>query len=68
MSSIEPLLTDKDAAKVLGVAPGTLRNWRPQGRGPAWVCVGDAIRYSPQAIRDYIETRTRRPSPVREVA
>jgi hypothetical protein len=30
-----PLLNDKEAAVLLGVAPATLRSWRCRGIGPA---------------------------------
>jgi DNA-binding transcriptional MerR regulator len=31
-----PPLTTAEAAKVLGVAPATLRSWRNRGRGPRY--------------------------------
>ena len=68
MTALEPLMTQDDAAKLLGVSPGTLRNWRWRNKGPSWIRLGEAIRYSPQALREYVEVRTRRPSLVREVA
>lgn len=33
-------LTTAEAARVLGVAPKTLRNWRSLGTGPAYVELG----------------------------
>jgi len=38
-------LTRADAAKFLGLAPGTLANWDSQGRGPKSVNVGGKIFY-----------------------
>jgi predicted site-specific integrase-resolvase len=32
----EPWLTTREAAKMLGVHPGTLANWRVFGNGPAY--------------------------------
>jgi hypothetical protein len=64
MSISEPLLTEKQAAQVLSASPGTLRNWRTRNKGPAWILLGGAIRYSPQDLRGYLETRTRRPAGV----
>jgi len=46
-------LTEREAAPRIGVAPGTLRNWRRQGRGPAYLKVGKAVRYRPQDIEAY---------------
>jgi hypothetical protein len=61
MSEFEPLLTEQDAAKVLNVHRGTLNHWRSKGYkdGPPWVAVGEAIRYAPEALRRYVEARTR---------
>lgn len=33
-------LTSTDAAAAIGIDPGTLRNWRSQGRGPRYVRIG----------------------------
>lgn len=60
MPEFEPPLTELDAARFLNTHPGTLRNWRSQGKGPAYVAVGSAVRYAPQDLRDYVEVRTRR--------
>jgi len=41
------------AAKLLGVSPGTLRNWRSSGCGPAWVRAGGgrgAISYKLESL------------------
>jgi hypothetical protein len=60
MSELEPLLTENEAAKVLNLKPGTLRNWRCRNRGPDYVHAGEAVRYAPSALRDYVQIRTRR--------
>lgn len=59
MSEFEPLLTELDAAKFLNTHPGTLRNWRSKNKGPPWVAVGNAVRYAPEALRQYVEVHTR---------
>jgi predicted site-specific integrase-resolvase len=61
MPNLEPLLNEKQAAEILGTVSATLRTWRCRGKGPAYVRLGDAIRYAPQALREYIEARTRHP-------
>ena len=38
-------VTEKIAAPVLGVTPGTLANWRWQNRGPNFFRAGRGIRY-----------------------
>ena len=64
MKELESLLTDEDAARILNVSAGTLRNWRHLSKGPPVVLVGAAVRYSPEHLRQYIEARTRQAGPV----
>lgn len=54
------LLTTRQAAELLAVSFGTLKDWRCRwpGRGPDFVRVGGAVRYSRQALRRYLRTRT----------
>ncbi len=59
MAEFEPLFTELDAAKFLNTHPGTLRNWRSKGGGPPFVKVGNAVRYCPQSLREYIAVHTR---------
>jgi hypothetical protein len=59
-TAIEVLLDTDEAAHVLKAFLGTLRNWRSLGKGLAYVVLGDrVVRYSPRALLEYIETRTR---------
>lgn len=53
-----PLMTEEDTARYLGIATGTLRNWRSLGQGPAYVKVGRYVRYEPQALAAWIKERT----------
>ena len=45
---------EKRAAKFLGVAVQTLRNWRHQSRGPAYVKMGRSVRYQVDDLVDYL--------------
>ena len=49
-----------DAAKWLGVKPGTLDNWRFLKTGPAYVRVGRTIRYHESDLIAFIEKSTAR--------
>jgi hypothetical protein len=49
----EPL-TEMIAAIRLGLKVATLRAWRHQGRGPAYVRLGRAIRYLPDDLDDFL--------------
>ena len=53
------LLTPDDAAKMLGVEPGTLAVWRCTRRYPLpWVKVGRCVRYRPEDVAAFIEVNT----------
>jgi hypothetical protein len=50
-------LNDVEAAKIADLSPQTLRNWRLQGRGPAYVKLGRAVRYSLNDLISWLEGR-----------
>jgi hypothetical protein len=57
----ERLLTTGEAAELLAVSPDTLKDWRCRWhrRGPEYIRVGGSrIRYSLQALRRYVRSRT----------
>lgn len=50
------LLTEREAARRLGLSPGTLRNWRSRGRGPIAVRFGSrCVRYRVSDVDSYID-------------
>ena len=49
-----PLLTTQEAARRLGLAAGTLCNWRIRGQGPTYVRLGKAIRYDESDLDRFI--------------
>jgi predicted site-specific integrase-resolvase len=52
------LMPPNRAAERLSVSPRTLQSWRSKGVGPRWVRVGGVIRYSEDALDEYIKRRT----------
>jgi len=55
----DKLLTQEQAAELLGVLPKTLQAWRTTQRYPLkFVKVGRCVRYRPQDLADFIEKRT----------
>ncbi len=48
------LRTTDEAAAVLKVSPRTLRRWRRENTGPAYVKVGGLIGYRNQDLADYL--------------
>lgn len=56
-------ITSKEAARVLGVTPDTLRWWRHAGRGPRFLRLGGGpVRYLPADLAAYLENHTEEPT------
>jgi predicted DNA-binding transcriptional regulator AlpA len=53
--TIEGLLKEDEAAKVLGYERKSLESMRYQRRGPNFVRMGHAVRYRLADLQDYIE-------------
>ena len=52
---------EDDAAKELRQTTRTLRLWRQQGIGPAWVKIGRRIFYAEAALMAWIKSLERQP-------
>ena len=50
-------LSDDQAAKILGVAIQTLRNWRHLKRGPAYLKIGRSVRYQLVDLKQFKANR-----------
>jgi len=61
--SAPQLLKPTEAARALGLHPQTLANFRHFGDGPAFVKIGSAVRYSADALRQYVEDNTQTRTP-----
>ena len=53
-----PLLRPEEAAEKLNVSIHTLRLWRELGKGPKVVRMSRAIRYTEEALEEFVEART----------
>lgn len=49
------LPTPAETAALLRIHPATLRRWRDEGRGPAYVRVGRGYRYWRSAVLRWLE-------------
>lgn len=63
MSYPEPL-TETAAARRLGLKVATLRAWRRQQRGPAYVRLGRAVRYLSDDVEDFLRASRHGPRAV----
>jgi hypothetical protein len=59
---VRPALMESEAALRLGVKAATLRAWRHQGKGPAFVRFGRAVRYLVRDIEDFEQASRHAPS------
>lgn len=59
MENTIELLEETQAAKILTVEVGTLRNWRVSGKGPRYTTIGRLIRYRPEDLKVFVEAGLR---------
>lgn len=52
---MDKLYTIEEAADILNLSAGTLRNWRSQGIGVKSIKVMGSVRYRPEDIQEYID-------------
>lgn len=55
-------LNEKQAAKLLGVSRGTLRNWRWRKYGPVFLKVGSRVEYRRDDIDAWRDSQRRDPN------
>jgi predicted DNA-binding transcriptional regulator AlpA len=53
----ENLLNEHDVARLTGMSVATVRRWRLFGRGPRYIKIGAAVRYKPEDLSRWLETR-----------
>lgn len=51
------LMTEKQLSAQLHASLASVRRWRLLGRGPRFVKLGSLVRYRPEDIEDWINTR-----------
>jgi predicted DNA-binding transcriptional regulator AlpA len=54
----DELLDVAEAARLLHIKPGTLAQWRVYGKGPRFVRLGRAVRYTQKDLAAYVAART----------
>jgi predicted DNA-binding transcriptional regulator AlpA len=52
------LLTEEEAAQLLGLAKGTLPVWRHHGKGPNYIKIGTSVRYRISDLKNYVSENT----------
>lgn len=51
------LLSETEAAPLVGVEPKTLANWRTMGRGPKFIKAGKRVMYDPTDLQAWKDAR-----------
>jgi predicted DNA-binding transcriptional regulator AlpA len=54
---IESLLNEHDVARVTGLSVASVRRWRLLRQGPKYLKIGAAVRYKPEDILAWLESR-----------
>ncbi len=57
--SHDQLMTETEAARLLGLKVATLRRWRWAGKGPRFLKLGGAVRYDQGDLTAFIEAGRR---------
>ena len=55
---MEPKWNPRETAELLGLSEQTLANWRWRGCGPPFQKLNGAVRYDPQAVREWAANQT----------
>ena len=56
---LNPLLNEKEVAKLLKLSVKTIQRYRLYGGGPEFIKINKSVRYSTQAIEEYLKPRVR---------
>jgi len=56
-TSLETLMTEHDVARVTGLSVASVRRWRLLRQGPKYLKIGAAVRYKPEDISVWLESR-----------
>lgn len=56
-TSLETLLNEHDVARITGLSVASVRRWRLLRQGPKYIKIGAAVRYRPEAVAAWLESR-----------
>lgn len=62
LQRVPRLVNTRKAAEILGRSPNTLKRWRYEGVGPAYVEMEGRVSYDVAVLIEYINENTRVPS------
>jgi predicted DNA-binding transcriptional regulator AlpA len=53
----EPLMDERGLSELTGMSLATLRRWRLLNRGPRYIKLSNAVRYRPEDVKAWLESR-----------
>ena len=56
-SNIEALLNEYEVARVTGLSVASVRRWRLRKIGPRATKIGAAVRYKPEDVKAWLDSR-----------
>jgi predicted DNA-binding transcriptional regulator AlpA len=57
LETLQPMLNERDVARITGMSVQTIRRWRLLQGGPKYLKIGSAVRYKLKDISDWLESR-----------
>lgn len=56
-NTLEKLLNEHDVARITGLSVASARRWRLLQRGPKYIKIGAAVRYKPEDVSAWLQSR-----------
>ena len=56
-NKLETLLTEHEVARITGLSVASVRRWRLLRSGPKYLKIGASVRYKPEDVAAWIESR-----------
>lgn len=54
---LQELLNEHDVARITGLSVASIRRWRLLRQGPKYLKIGAAVRYKPEDVSAWLESR-----------
>ena len=56
-NTLEKFLNEHDVARITGLSVASVRRWRLLQRGPKYIKIGAAVRYKPEDVSAWLQSR-----------
>lgn len=56
-NTLERLLNEHDVARITGLSIASVRRWRLLKRGPKYIKIGASVRYRPEHVATWLQSR-----------